>query len=127
MAYVAGDLSFPTDFQTNVLMPFSQKGSHNRISAAIDAYEENFRPPGDARDRTDSKMDPDFEKAWNEEIGFSLSDLRIFMDAIEDIGFERKQAIIRLKKSELIPLLAPDFDGDQVESLLNALTLKHLP
>jgi len=117
-----GDVQACTEFESSVLMPFAKKGFHGRITTAIEDYEENFQPPS-VRDASESEIDTEFEKAWYEEFGFHVNGLRKFMDAIEDIGIAREQAVFRIRKNELVSLLKSECESNEVGRFLHTFSL----
>jgi len=104
-------------------MPFSQKSSRLRINTAVNNYDDNFQHTQNP-ETSDSKFDPEFEKAWNHEFGFSLNDMRLFIDSLEDIGLNRKLAVFRIKQNEIYSLISSELCRDIVERILEALVLK---
>jgi len=117
-----GDVQAITGFESNVLMPFSEKGSHDRITTAVDDYAENFQPPS-VHDTRESGLERPFEDVWKQEFGFDINDLREFMDDLEDIGIARNLAVFRIKQSQLRSLLRPTLLPDNVDRIFDALTL----
>lgn len=117
-----GDIKAVAAFSSNVLMPFWKERSQDRIDTASKQYEENFQLAV-VSDASESKLDPEFEDAWNSEFGFTVSDLRTFMDAIEDIGCERNLAVFAIKRSELALILDSQFELEHGEQIVRALSL----
>jgi hypothetical protein len=118
-----GDIQAITEFDANVLMPFARKNADDRIGTAVEEYEKMFRLHNVERDRSDSEINPEFEKAWFREVGFSTTDLRKFTDAVEDLGIDRKQSVLRLKRSELRALLEGEFETKTFDAILDRLAL----
>lgn len=118
-----GDIQADTHFESNIVMPFSHQGSQERISGAIDNYDKNFQSPV-ISETNSSNIEPIFEDAWNQEFGFTLNDLRIFIDAIEDIGLNRKLAVFRIKQNEIYSLISSELCREIVNRILMALVLK---
>ena len=118
-----GDVHVPTAFESDVLAPFAELRSHDRISTSMEEYEKSFQPV-EVLEAADSKMDPAFLQAWSEEFGFTLNELREFLDAIDDAGCERKLAVFRLKKSELIEVAENHGRIKHFDAILSALTLE---
>jgi hypothetical protein len=117
-----GDVQVPVEFESTVVMPFSLSMSQSRVNAAIEDYEMNFQSP-EVRETDELDLDPGFLSAWHQEFGFTLQDLRVFLDTIEDEGTRRASAVFLLMRNELVALLESKIEKERVESLLNALSL----
>ncbi len=103
-------------------MPFSLNMSHARVNTAIEDYEMNFQSP-EIREPGELDLDPDFVAAWYQEFGFTLHDLRAFIDVIEKVGLRRALAVFSLRWSELVVLLESEIEEERIERVLNVLSL----
>lgn len=118
-----GDIRAESDFQSSVLAPFSRRTSHGRISVAVDEYAENFEQPKTYETHT-LKIEQDFESSWLEEFGFSVDDVRRFMDAIDDLGLADSTAVYRVSTSELLSRLEVlELEQSRVQNILAAFVL----
>ena len=95
-----GDVQVVASFESKIVMPFLKKYGEGQISTAVKSYEENFDPP-QITERGKMKIASEFLVAWQEEFGFSIDDVREFIDAIDDIGFERHSALFSLDRSQI--------------------------
>jgi hypothetical protein len=115
-----GDVQADTQFRNDILMPFFRKQSEYRLADSVETSSENYEP---ARvDSSPSGFDPQFQVAWEQEIGAQLEYIRKFMGCIEDIGIERGTAVFPIKKSDLVD--ACEIDAKATEQILASFTLK---
>ncbi len=117
-----GDVQALTDFQSHVLMPFSQNRSEMRIESAMQEYDNNFKPPKVYK-TLDESFDKEFLEAWKEEFGITLNDMRRCVDAFEDLGITRTSAVFRASRSELIQVLQENVHADTANAAIVALGL----
>ncbi|MEK6258630.1 MAG: hypothetical protein AABP62_08415 [Planctomycetota bacterium] len=115
-----GDIQADSQFRRDVLKPFSRKHSVHRLTDSVESFQNNYRPL--EIDGSHSMLDPRFENAWNEEMGVSLHDIRMFLDSIEDNGIERQKAIFFTKKSDL--LAACESEASVTQQILESFSLK---
>lgn len=115
------------DFE-EIVANFGRVGIDLRVSAAVKNYARNLDEIV-VRESTDNALDPAFLTAWNEEFGASVDDLRRFVDAIEDMGADANQAVLRIPKSGLRSLRLGDelLPADPTTAVVEALLLKNRP
>ena len=100
-----GDIHAVTEFESNVLRPFAERGSRERLVGKYDSYEENFKELAPVA-ATDSSIHSQFEDAIVCEFGFSITEMREFLDALEDWGEKESGCLVfTATKSQLISAL----------------------
>ena len=83
-----------------MLAPFGRVGSDLRVREGVRSYPKNLEDP-EVRTTAEGVLPADFWKAWQEETGASLDDMRKFVDYVENIGIDVQRAIIKLPRSKL--------------------------
>jgi len=110
------------DFE-EIVANFGRAGSDLRVADAGENYPRNLEDIG-VRESLETEFDTAFLAAWSEEFGASFDDMRRFIDALEDMGIQANQQVLRLPKSELASLtlggktLPPEPTSAIVEALL---------
>jgi hypothetical protein len=110
------------DFE-EIVTSFSRAGTDLRVSDAVENYPRNLEQIG-VRESLETALDAAFLAAWREEFGASVDEVWRFIDAIEDMGADANQAVLRVPKSVLGSLklggelLAPEPTAAIVEALL---------
>lgn len=119
-----GDIREDDEFAANVVRPYGRKGVDNRIRQAIDSYEDNFTLPGMALSNGD-EVDRQFEEAWQQEFGFTIRDVRLFMDSIEDVGLNTGQVLFRVRYSNLRTMgTGEDLTPARVDKIIDCFALR---
>jgi hypothetical protein len=115
-----GDVQADTQFRNDVVLPFSSKSSEVTLEDSVARSDEYYE--SEQVDESSSVLDQQFNDAWNEEIGVELEDIRVFLDAIEDVGIRRQEAVMTLTKDEL--LMSCGMASAIVDRILDAFVLK---
>jgi hypothetical protein len=95
-----GDIHGNVAFLTNVAEPFGRLAGGVILSGEIDRYSYNFDAP-EAVPTINDAFDPRFATAWEAEKGLSIDEYRCFADLLEDLGIANRQAVFRMRWSEL--------------------------
>jgi hypothetical protein len=117
-----GDVQAETGFESRVVMPFLRNACSELVDGEVAAYGGNFQPVR-VTGSTELAFDEEFLDAWAQEFGFALSEARKFVDAIEDIGLDRKLAVFAVQRSEIEASLCERFMVDGADAIISALTL----
>jgi hypothetical protein len=123
-----GDIHANMSFREEILAPYVRVGSDLTIKDSVESYAQNLK---DAEVVVDvpGKMPDDFRAAFEEQLGASVDVIRGAVDFIEDAGINRREAIFRIKRSELIDEIskARTFSAQEVSSFLDKLTFQSRP
>ena len=84
------------------------------LDSEMSDYHLNFQQP-EPIGAVEPNFEPEFVRAWAEEFGFGIDDLRRFADELEDRAIKEKLGILALRKSEI---LASVEDGDSKNSMI---------
>lgn len=108
-----GDVHANHHFLDEVIIPFGHASSEYRYMDSIKKYEKNLKEPTVVPEADDLKMG-EFLKAWKSEFGVEFDAYRRFIDSIENLGTDQEQAIIQLKRSELLKLADDEETGRKI-------------
>jgi len=119
-----GDVQVNPNFMDSVIVPFGQVGSDLRIKDSVQTYEKNYQQIKAVPSVADV-FENDFLHAWNEEIGESLDNTRIFLDTIESITFQQSKIIIQCNHTELLSAITANSSlaASTAKNILDAFTL----
>ena len=96
-----GDILVNHDFIDNVMNPYGRMGSDVRLDDAVKTYAKHLqRPKAQASAR--ELLGDDFLEAWHDEFAVSLDETRQFLDAVDDLGYAAKEAVLEVPKSKLL-------------------------
>jgi len=99
-----GDIHAQQVFYEEVIAPYGRAGSDRRVKENVDNYAENLKE-NDVQATDEYAIPPEFMEAWQEEFASSLNDARQFVDSLEDMGIEAGQAVLSVKRSQLLEAL----------------------
>jgi len=105
-----GDVLYDHEFHDKLLEPYAKEVSKIQLNSNIDDYAKHFLEP-EPIDAINHTLDDKFSNAWVDEFGFTIDDIREFIDSLEDEGFKREELIYQLSYQELLAL----FDSDRIE------------
>lgn len=120
-----GDVHANWDFVEAVVEPFSRAAADGRIQDAVRDYSKNIEPyeitptVGDA-------FDADFLRAFEEEMGATLDQYRVFTDFIEDLGYRRKTGVFSVSLSALLEVKTNGgtLSAEVAQAIIDRLLLK---
>lgn len=119
-----GDLLSHAEFEQTVTAPYGQALGTKRLRLSAKRYEKNFRT-ADAAPTVESLIPRPFIEAWNETWGFSIDEMRFFLDLLENEGRRVDSFMFVRTESELAELDgASDLQSHVVARILDALTLR---
>lgn len=96
----SGDVHTNFDFDETVVMPYEQTLAKNQYENAANIYKQYFHE-AEITETTHKTVEPEFLQAWTEAFGFTIDDVRIFMDALEDEGIKRQKLVFPVTEVEL--------------------------
>ncbi len=123
-----GDIHANITFQEEVLNPYGRAMTNAFVQENIDNYELNLREPP-AIPTDGSRIEAQFDEAFDEQFGASFDVVRNFIDDIEDIGIKQEKPVLTFKRSEVLAI-ADGKDASYAEGikrLLDFMTLKGRP
>lgn len=119
-----GDVHANLDFVDEVVNPFAHGANEIFINKAVDTYAKNLDAPTPGPVAQDV-LEVEFLHAWDDEVGASLDDVRLFVDFVENLGVSSNAAVLKLRRSTLLRVAVngKSLPPETSERLLNFLTL----
>ncbi len=118
-----GDVHTDVDFDETIVTPYGQTLGVIRYRHGANTYEQHFRDVelvGAAR----GEPDPEFCEAWTEAFCFTIDDVHIFMDNLEDEGIKRQELVFSTTETEIFALDgSKPLDEVVVRKILKAFSL----
>jgi hypothetical protein len=99
-----GDVHADLSFFDDVIQPFGEVTQRAKVNSAVSRYAQNYVPANSSGPASEF-LESEFADAWKDEFGFSVDDFRQTVDELEDYGIGRKEAVFRLRRSELLEKL----------------------
>ncbi len=120
-----GDVHANWDFVDSIVEPFSLVAAEGRLDDAIKDYPKNLEER-EAAPLLHSSFEPEFLKAFEEEVGASLDEVRTFVEFAEDIAVRANQAVVTLPRSSLFNVKtdAGELSEDVAKRLVERLTFR---
>lgn len=119
-----GDIHANFDFFEEIIAPHANVTGVERIERSVTGYAKNLeeRPTSEG---VEGELEVDFAEAWTEQIGATIDEVRLFIDAVEQIGIEEKSQVVWLTRDHFKSMRVGDsaIDEDTAERILKALTL----
>jgi hypothetical protein len=119
-----GDVHVETSFLDAVVEPFGHLVNDSILDSSIANYAKNYEAVS-VDPATEPTLDAVFLAAWREEKQFDLEALRQFVADVESFAIGRKEAILTVRRSELLQLYSAE-DG-AAETIVSSLTTKPRP
>ncbi|MEJ1966048.1 MAG: hypothetical protein WDO56_32655 [Gammaproteobacteria bacterium] len=118
-----GDIDSSSQFDDEIARPYGAALSIRRFLAGAHSYEDQFEDP-EREESARPDVDPEFWEAWHEAFGFTIDELRTFMDNLDDEGLRLNQSAFILDLQELAELSGTERLGlESVKKILHALAL----
>lgn len=120
-----GDVHANFDWHDDIVLANARVITNNRVSEAVSSYADNFEEP-EPEATVEHKIDQLFAAAWQEQVGASIDETRMFVDFIEDIGVKTGKAVLTIPRSQLREVTIGDnvVSDDVVFNLLSTLTFE---
>lgn len=119
-----GDIHANFDFFDEIIAPHTNVTGEERIGRSVTSYAKNLeeRPTSES---VEGELEVGFAEAWTEQIGARIDEVRLFVDAVEQIGIEQKAQVVRLTRDRFKSMRVGDsmIDDDIAERILETLTL----
>lgn len=100
-----GDIQANQTFHEEVIAPYAKSTSELRFSDSIEGYAEKTDDPesGDSPLPVNDDFPIEFWDAWKEQFaGVGMEVLRALLGLLDDEGMGRREAVFRMRKSELL-------------------------
>ena len=114
-----GDVHVETSFLDAVVEPFGHLVSDSILDSSIANYATNYEAVS-VDSSTEPTLDATFLWAWHEEKQFDLEALRQFIVDVENFAIARREAILTLRRSELLRLYRGE--DSAAEIIVSSLT-----
>ena len=123
-----GDVHANFEFVDQIVEPFSLQAADARLEDAIEGYHRHLEK-AEALPRLSDFFEAKFEAAFFEEVGCTPDELRLFVEYIEDLGHTSGEAVIVLRRSELLDIRTDlgELPVPTTERILQFFTLKSRP
>lgn len=118
-----GDVHTHIDFDEKIATPYGQTLGAKHFRHSARDYKRNFQEGG-IRESVEEALPPEFWEAWIEAYGFSIDELRKFMDNIDDEGLRRRTFAFTCMFDELGAMdKAGQLPAPIIRNILDALSL----
>lgn len=119
-----GEILTEPVFDDSVVAPYGQELATIRIRHSASTYEESFSDEV-VVETARSVFPGAFWTAWQDEFGFSIDDLRVFLDQLEKRGVDEGVFAFTCTQEEFSsPKLVGTLEAQTVERILDVLTLR---
>ncbi len=119
-----GDIHTNVDFEDRIVTPYGQVLGTSRFRAGADFYERHFREPAIVESSRGS-FKSEFWDAWTEAFGFTIDDMRVFLDNLDNDGLRRNEFMFSATYADMCDLeQAGRLERQKVRRILDTLTLK---
>lgn len=119
-----GDIHANFDFFDEIIAPHANVTGEERIERSVTGYAKNLeeRPTSE---RVEGELEVGFSKAWTEQIGATIDEVRLFVDAVEQLGIEEKSQVIQIPRARFKAMRVGDGSIDDAPAgrILDTLSL----
>jgi len=95
-----GDVHANFDFVKTIIQPHAQVTGQKRVERAVVGYAENLKER-DIITSVVEQIDPVFAAAWEDQVGATIDEVRLFVEAIELLGIAGKRSVIAVPRKAL--------------------------
>ncbi|WP_052750487.1 hypothetical protein [Pseudomonas putida] len=99
-----GEILLADAFAEAVVNPMLSTVMGDRYVRSAPGHDQYYSAPL-TLDSTAHLLEDEFLRAWNTEMGFTIDDGRKMLDALENDGIVKQEAVLTLKKSQLLNVL----------------------
>lgn len=122
-----GDVHTHVDFDQTIVTPYGEAMGISKLRSGAKTYEHHFREV-EPVESAQEKIAAAFWEAWTETFGFTIDEVRIFMDNIENEGVRRNALFFSASADDICALDDPKRLATQaVQRILDALSLRPRP
>lgn len=119
-----GDIHPIFDFYDEIIIPHVNAIERRRVERAVTGYTENLeeRPTFES---VQGELEDGFAAAWTEQFGATIDEVRLFVDAVEQIGIEENAQVICVTRDRFSAMRVGEVSVDyaSVSRILATLTL----
>lgn len=112
----AGEVMMNHNFSDEVVEPYGELIQTKILKNATQEYLENYVVAANTKTTKQTEEMPSdfdfqrFKNAWHEEYGFTLENLRTFVNGIGSMLTKNRKAVLQMKKSDLITRICKESD-----------------
>lgn len=119
-----GDIHANYDFLDDIVEPHSREAQRVQMDHAIKRYPKYLEETPFVH-ANDAGIELQFLEAWTEQFGADFDETRIFIEHIENVGYERKSPVIQIRRSDFgdFSVEGTALSAAIVESLFKRFTL----
>ncbi len=119
-----GDVHMKHLFMDNIYEPFARAGAERLVRSASESYIHLYDSESD-KPSVGEVIDSQFLQAWVSEFGLSLDATVMFVHQLEKLGFNESKLVLRLQRSDLVPILASEgsVKPEAAQATMDAITL----
>ncbi len=119
-----GDVHTHIDFDDRVATPYGIALGSKRFRYGAESYETRFNDEEPLKS-AQGKIDDEFWQAWIETFGFTIDELRVFMDNLENEGVRRGKLMFIATEADLIAMQEIETQAPEtIRRILNVFALK---
>jgi hypothetical protein len=96
-----GDVQTDQSFRMDIFHPLIRQHEDRSTREAIDSYEELFKEAKEPDD-IENKLEEQFLQAIKAEFAIDVEDLRMFLEEVEDIGYEKGSLLYSIEQTEIL-------------------------
>lgn len=100
-----GDIHANATFHEEIVAPYGRMGIDLTINESIKNYAENLDEPS-TQETDRSKFDSAFLAALEDQFGTTIEIIRVFVDAVENLGIEKNRAVFLMRRDDFLAALA---------------------
>ena len=118
-----GDVMFNQNFDDNTLKLYAYKLNESALASSVDEYEKHLTENEPVK-AVNNIFEVEFSKAWVDEFGFTIDDVRLFIDALEDYGLKKDTLVYKISYDNLVKI----FDEETIiitERIIQELVIFH--
>ncbi|HEK2707475.1 TPA: hypothetical protein ACNH47_005843 [Pseudomonas aeruginosa] len=121
-----GDILLTDKFSNSVVEPMLSTAIGDRYVRSAPRQKRYYSAPTIAGSVA-HLLEPEFVKAWDAEMGFTVDDARQMIDLLENEGIERHAPVMSLTRSQLVGLLTSVCDANKVDRFVDRFSLAPRP
>lgn len=119
-----GDIHANFDFVEEIIAPHADVTGEKRIEHAVTGYAKNLEERSTSQS-VESELEVGFAEAWTEQVGATIDEVRLFIDAVEQMGLEKNAQVIQLRRDSFKSMRVEGsaIDDETAGRILDTLTL----
>jgi hypothetical protein len=93
-----GDVHANFDYFESIIQPYAHATGQGRVERAVIGYAENLKERNTIASVA-GQVDPAFAAAWEQQVGGTIDEVRLFVEAIELLGISAKKSVIAVPRN----------------------------